>query len=567
MQSPVSFQARLNVVILVNTTLEGFLSFALPFPIFCADTCRTNSQGHTMSRYLLPTSVLVLALFCASCTKTERFTILSGSENETLEPLLQDFARENHIDLEMRYEGSLDIMAELQKSEIGVDAVWPASSLWISLGDKQFRVRNAKSIMISPVVFGIRESKARELGFVGRDVAVRDILAAIHAKRLTFMMTSASQSNSGASAYLGFLYALSGNPEVLSLADLRKPDLKNDIRELLSGINRSSGSSGWLKELFLKGDYDAMVNYESVIIETNQELVKQGRETLHVVYPIDGLVLADSPLGYISHGNARQEEFFTRLQEHLLTDAVQGEILAHGRRVGYFSTSATPDSQVFKREWGIQTEKILSPIKLPPADVVLEALTLYQTEFRKPSFTAFCLDFSGSMEGPGEQGVKAAMELLLDQEKARPYLLQGASDDIVSVIPFSGAVREVWTARIGDRTSLDGLRKNIAALQPGDGTDIYSPVIQGLVEAQKYSTEKYSSAIILMTDGKSNEGKSYSDVLDAWKKAHLDVPIFAIMFGEASQEQLARLTDLTRGKVFDGRKDLVDVFRKVKGYN
>src|SRR5208337_680394 len=173
----------------------------------------------------------------------------------------------------MKYSGSVDIMLELQKGAASYDAVWPASSLWISLGDTARKVKLAQSIWASPVVFGIRMSKARDLGFIGKDVHVRDILAAIEQKKLSFAMTSASQSNSGASAYIGFLYALRGNPDVLTLDDLARPALKRDIRTLLSGINRSSGSSGWLKDLFLSSNYDAMVNYESVIIETNQALV------------------------------------------------------------------------------------------------------------------------------------------------------------------------------------------------------------------------------------------------------------------------------------------------------
>jgi Ca-activated chloride channel homolog len=510
---------------------------------------------------------LTCALLLTSCAKPEKFVILSGSENETLEPLLKEFAKDNHIDLEMRYEGSVDIMTELQKQDIPADAVWPAASIWISLGDKQFRVRNAKSIMISPVVFGIRASKARELGFADREVHVRDILAAIREKKLSFMMTSASQSNSGASAYLGFLYALAGNPDVLSMKDLHKPELRKDIRQLLGGINRSSGSSGWLKDLFLKGNYDAMVNYEALIIETNQELTKQGREPLYIVYPVDGLVIADSPLGYINHGNARREEFFKKLQDHLLTESIQQEILARGRRVGYLATSTLADKQVFNAAWGIRADRILSPIKLPPAEIVLEALTLYQTEFRKPSLTVFCLDFSGSMEGDGERGVKAAMELLLDPEKSRSYLLQGASEDIVSVIPFNGEVMHVWNVRFGDEASLRTLRQEVSDLHPDDGTDIYTPLVRGLEEVRKHQTSDYTTAIVLMTDGKSNRGMSLDDVRSRWESAGLDIPIFSIMFGDASQEQLGQLADLTRGRVFDGRKDLVDAFRKVKGYN
>ena len=60
----------------------------------------------------------------------------------------------------------------------------------------------------------------------------------------------------------------------------------------------------------------------------------------------------------------------------------------------------------------------------PTEDVIQEALTLYQTSFKKPSYTVFALDFSGSMTGDGEEELKKAISTLLDQEKAKEYLLQ-----------------------------------------------------------------------------------------------------------------------------------------------
>lgn len=54
-------------------------------------------------------------------------------------------------------------------------------------------------------------------------------------------MTSATQSNSGASAYIGFLYAFSGKTDVLTMTDLENTELQNNITDLLSGIDRSSG--------------------------------------------------------------------------------------------------------------------------------------------------------------------------------------------------------------------------------------------------------------------------------------------------------------------------------------
>src|SRR5262249_32298138 len=146
------------------------------------------------------------------------------------------------------------------------------------------------------------------------------------------------------------------------------------IRELLSGINRSSGSSGWLKDLFLQGQpagsnqgaggaqsntqtaqspasYDAMVNYESTLIETNQELLRRGLEPLYIIYPTDGLVIADSQLGYVDHGDKAKEQFFRKLQDYLLSDKIQTRFLQLGRRTGFAGELTNAPADVFRADW------------------------------------------------------------------------------------------------------------------------------------------------------------------------------------------------------------------------
>ena len=232
--------------------------------------------------------------------------IVSGSENAELEPILEKFAQKENIRIEMTYLGSLDIMRLLSEDNIPYDAVWPASSLWLTVGDTNHRVKHTESISITPVVFGIRKNLAENLGFINQEVSVNDLLKAIQNGSLSFCMTSATQSNSGASAYIGFLYALLGNPEVINSEDLQSESLKNQMRDLLSGVDRSSGSSDWLKNMFLEGNYDAMVNYECLIIQANEELEARGEEPLYVVYPYDGLSLADSPLGCVDHNDDKK---------------------------------------------------------------------------------------------------------------------------------------------------------------------------------------------------------------------------------------------------------------------
>jgi Ca-activated chloride channel family protein len=515
-------------------------------------------------------TIVFLGIFVFACGNIggPRLDIISGSENETLEPIIEEFSRETGIDVHMHYKGSVDIMLELEDGDIPFDAVWPANSLWISLGDKDRKIKHSKSIMSSPVVFGIRQSIAEELGFVDSAVYVADILDAIQNEEFTFMMTSATQSNSGASAYMGFLSALSGSPEVLTQEHLASAELKESITNILAAVNRSSGSSGWLKELFLESNYDAMVNYEALIIETNQELMRRGDEPLYVVYPVDGIVIADSPLGYVNNGDSKQEEAFLELQEYLLSAEVQDQLSDTGRRTGLGAISNSLNPQVFQAAWGIDTDMILSPMRIPSGEVIDQALNLYQTEFRKPSMTVFALDYSGSMDGQGESEMKSAMRLLLNQEDAGEFLIQTGSEDITIILPFSSAVLSQWTVEGNDQNTLNDLYSRISRMDPQGGTDIYSPVIHGLEYlASIPNLNEFQPAIILLTDGESNQGKSFRDFRMVYDSLNLDIPVFSIAFGRAQEDQLEELASYTAARVFDGKRNLISTFRKARGYN
>lgn len=489
--------------------------------------------------------------------------IISGSENAELEPILEKFAEQEGIEIQMSYQGSLDIMRLLEGEEIDYDAVWPASSIWLTMGDTKHRVQHTESVSISPVVFGIRKNLAEELGFVGREVSVGDLLAAIQSGKLRFCMTSATQSNSGASAYIGFLYALLGNPEVITSEDLQSEELKTQMRELLSGVDRSSGSSDWLKDMFLEGNYDAMVNYECLMIQANEELEQRGEEPLYVVYPYDGLSLADSPLGYVDQGDDKKEEMFLKLQEYLLSDEAQNEIQRTGRRSGYTGISEE-NRDVFRTDWGLQPDRVLSPIRMPAADVLQECLNMYQTDFKKPSLSVYCLDYSGSMEGEGNEQLVNAMEQLLIQENARQNYLQASEDEVNILIPFSGSVIDTYTA-VGAGSEIENLYDTVRKQEVGGGTDMYKAAIQGLSMLKEYDLSQYTPAIILLTDGQS--GGSFEDFTQAYEELGAKVPVFSIMFGDADETQLKQLADYTNARVFDGRENLTEAFRSVRGYN
>ena len=123
--------------------------------------------------YLL-LSTLFFVLFLTGCSEESKtFTILSGSENQSIEPMLTNYAKEKGYKVEMVYKGSVDSMLELQNNPEKYDAIWLPNSMWITMGDTKKVVKHDKSIFTSPVVFGIKKSKAEELGFTKKDVNVK----------------------------------------------------------------------------------------------------------------------------------------------------------------------------------------------------------------------------------------------------------------------------------------------------------------------------------------------------------------------------------------------------------
>ena len=537
---------------------------------------RPDSAGVRSSVAIILTSVLMIGTLAGCSGDSERydwtFRVLSGSENQALEPIIQDFAKDEKITVEFTYQGSIDIMRELANgTNSRYDAVWPANSMWILLGDTTGTVQLSSSIMRSPVVFGVKKSVAEQLGWVGADVTVNDILAAAESDQLTFMMANAAQSDSGAAAYLGFLYAFAGHPDLLTSADLQSPEVRDKIKRILGTVSRTAGDSGYLKDLFIQeyDSYDAIVNYESAIIETNQALVQSGREPLYVLYLRDGTAIADSPFAYIDKGDAEKRVTFQQLQAHLLSDDVQHQLLALGRRagLGINPDPALVDPGVFNADWGIDTQRILTPINIPDAAVVKEALTLYQTALRKPSLTVLALDFSSSMIDAGEGELKVAMRMLLDQESAAQYLLQASPEDITIIIPFNDKVMNVWMVEGDDPAQFQTLIGQIGATPARGGTDIYSPIIEGLKLIKEHGTDGYSPAVVVMTDGKSNDGKDFGDLSRYIALNGMEsVPIFAITFGDASVDQLTEIANVSAGAVFNGNDDLVSAFRTVRGY-
>lgn len=491
-----------------------------------------------------------------------KFRIIASQENKSMEEVVTNYAKSKGYDVEFEYAGSLEIMQKLNKGE-KYDAVWLSNSIWGYMLDSSVKMTNSKCTNISPVIFGIKKSKAEELGFVGKTVYTKDIVKAIQDGKLKFSMSNPTVTNSGASAYLGLLSTLAGNPEVLTKEHLENAELKNNLKTLFSGMERSSGDEEFLEELFLNGNYEAVVAYESSIIDINKKLQENGKETLYAIYPVDGVSISDSPFAYIDNKNTEKKEVFENIQSYILSNEGQKLLQQKGKRTWYGGTNENVDKSIFNPDWGIDTNKYISPIKYPSTEVIKLALNMYQTELRKPVHVVFCLDYSGSMSGEGERQLKSAMDYVLTEKAANDFI-QFAEGDKIDVIPFSTNVKEVWSVNSGNKTAelLERINNHKST-----GTTALYPACEKAVELLKdEDMNKYNVSVVLMTDGQGNVG-TFKTLESEYKKTNKQIPVYSIMFGEAMESQLKEISNMSNGKVFDGKKDLVSAFKEVRGYN
>jgi Ca-activated chloride channel family protein len=119
---------------------------------------------------------------------------------------------------------------------------------------------------------------------------------------------------------------------------------------------------------------------------------------------------------------------------------------------------------------------------------------------------------------------------------------------------------------------LAAVRGYVDNLQANDGTAIYDALIRAYQDAAKAKLAEPDRfySVVLMTDGQSNTGADATGFQRFYNSQTADVkaiPTFAIIFGEASPQELTNIATLTGGQSFDSRNvSLASVFKVIRGY-
>lgn len=416
--------------------------------------------------------------------------------------------------------------------------------------------------MLSPVVLGIKQSKAQAWGWMNNpNLTWTDIVQKAASDELHFAMTNPSSSNSGFSALVGVASALAGTGDSLQLADISK--VSPQLQGFFKGQALTAGSSGWLSDQYVinQDNLDGMVNYESVLLAQN----KSGKlkEPLYLVYPKEGIITADYPLILL---NSAKKDDYTKLVTYLKSADFQREIMTKTLRRPVNSQVTLSDD--FPKQ-------LIVEVSFPNSRDVVDALLFsYLNEQIKPSHTYYILDTSGSMNGDRLNGLVKAMDNLTGADTSiTGQFARFRNREKVTILPFSSQVEDTADFEVDSSlpASYQKISDYVHSLKASGNTAIYSALQDAYnmaVQARQTEPDRIYS-IVLMTDGENNSGISESEFNSFYKSTTgiSDVRTFTILFGDANAKTLQSIADLTGGRMFDASKDpLSFIFKEIRGY-
>jgi Ca-activated chloride channel family protein len=524
---------------------------------------------------LLPLALVPLVLLIGACkqgrhtpigAETENtFSILAGSELKDIETgLNSDINAATGLDLTFTYSGTLDAIDKIAGGA-HFDALWVSHGKYLAMNDAmKGRILAQEKTMLSPVLLGLKASKAHALGWDKKEPTWKEIADAAKAGKFTFGMTNPTSSNTGLTATIGLAAALANTPDSLTDADLKNPQLA----DFFKGQSLTSGSSGWLAEAYERDQskVDGIINYESVLLSLNAGGKLQ--EPLTLVYPKEGIITADYPLMLL---NAEKRPDYDKLVAYLRGKDFQTKMSARTLR-----RPVNADAEVAPAI----PKRTLVELPFPgQASLIASLLDNFLSDVRIPGSSRYVLDLSGSMEGERIAALKNAMLLLASNSSmGADRYAKFQNREEVGIVTFSTAPAATVQFPMGvtpeqNQKTRNDISEFIRPLSARGDTAIYSSLQQALVElGQERASRKDKRyyTVVLMTDGENNRGLSQNEFV-SWYKRQGDsirgIPVFPILFGEGSSQELGDIANLTGGRLFDSRSNtLAAVFKEIRGY-
>ena len=200
---------------------------------------RARRARHVKKFLFAPLAALVVALAACSSgggpgggqavdvNSPDTLVVIAGSELKDLEPYLAQIKDKTGVTISLQYSGTLAGIDRVNAGE-KFDGAWFSQAKYFVLSDTAHRIKAQEKIMLSPVVLGVKQSKAKALGWLGNNnITWKDISAKAGSGDFTYAMTNPTSSNSGFSAVIGVASALAGTSDALQVSDVDMKKLKD----------------------------------------------------------------------------------------------------------------------------------------------------------------------------------------------------------------------------------------------------------------------------------------------------------------------------------------------------
>ncbi|MFF1490932.1 extracellular solute-binding protein [Streptomyces sp. NPDC058304] len=532
---------------------------------------RTASVRRRLAAAVALTATLLGASACTSDGPAKpaeskyqegRLRVLASSELADMEPVLKAAKAATGVTVELTWSGTLDAVEQVAsgKADGKYDAIWLSSNDYLRLRPEAAgKLSSETPVMSSPVALGVRADALARLGWKPEEVTWSAVHEAVAAGKLSYGMTDPVRSNSGFSALISVASGLSGAQAALTDADVKTAQPK--LKEFFAGQKLTSGSSGWLATAYTKrGDVDALVNYESVLLSMNRD----AKTDLTVIRPRDGVVTAHYPLTLLTSAPAGARESGRALTDYLSGSEAQKAITE--------KTFRRPVTAGVAPAAGLNADK-RRELPFPGTRSVADGLLAsYENELRRPSRTVYVLDTSGSMEEEDRIGrLRSALTELTGTGGSGPGQRFRDREE-VTLLPFGDKVKKVLTHVVepgNPGPALDAIRGDVKSLRPEGGTAVYGSLKAAYEHLGKGNADAFTS-IVLMTDGQSGDkAKDFDSFYAGLPDAQKHTPVFAVLFGDSDRKELTHITELTGGRLFDatdGNGSLDGAFEEIRGY-
>jgi Ca-activated chloride channel family protein len=498
------------------------------------------------------------------------FAISPGPDTLLAKPIAEFNARHVQVDgktvvVVPRTVSSGEALDELRGGALKPTVWSPASSLWGRLfteeADKTYLAERPVSLARTPLVIAMWEPEARALGWPRRPLGWADVLREArqptafarfgHPEWGSFRLghTNPDFSTSGLSAVAAEYYAATGKSEGLTLADVDRPAVRAQIRDIESAIVHYGDTTLFFEQqLAAHGPAfaTAVAMEEDTLVDFNQRLRRKGEPRLVAIYPREGTFYSDNPL-YVLNApwtTAAQRQAAQRFVSYLQTDAVQHVLEQAGFRPS--NPSASPGASISAAN-GVDPSQPARALSLPDPAVMGRVRALWHQD-RKPADVVVVLDTSGSMADENKldeakQGLLAFLRPLNTRDRVALITFASQSRLLQPLLPLTPHNR----GRLGNR---------IVGLFANGGTAIYDTTRTALQLLRQQGDPKHIEAVVLLTDGQDNKSSTPLGTLvdQLSRESEESHPrIFTIAYGaDASSSVLQRIADASGGQEYDG---------------